>query len=41
MPDMDLLSFPEMRDAVECCTAAAPGVLFRVAGHEVLEEISP
>src|SRR6266853_1368552 len=24
MPDMDLLSFPEMADAVETCIAAAP-----------------
>ncbi len=27
-PDMDLLSFHEMRDAVECCVTAAPGVLW-------------
>ncbi len=28
MPDMDLLSFPEMRDAVEAMVNAAPGVLW-------------
>src|ERR1700730_6773570 len=28
MPDMDLLSFPEMADAVETCIAAAPNVLW-------------
>src|SRR5260370_807247 len=31
-PDMDLLSFPEMRDAVECCVSAAPGVLWLADG---------
>src|ERR1700716_3848439 len=28
MPDMDLLSFPEMADAVEACIAAAPKALW-------------
>src|ERR1700682_3141472 len=28
MPDMDLLSFPEMADAVEICIAAAPNILW-------------
>src|SRR5438045_3277428 len=28
MPDMDLLTFPEMADAVETCIAAAPEVLW-------------
>ncbi len=31
-PDMDLLSFPEMRDAVECCINAAPAVLWLADG---------
>ena len=31
-PDMDLLSFAEMRDAVECCVAAAPDVLWLADG---------
>jgi 2-methylisocitrate lyase-like PEP mutase family enzyme len=32
MPDMDLLSFPEMRDAVETMVTAAPGVLWLADG---------
>jgi 2-methylisocitrate lyase-like PEP mutase family enzyme len=32
MPDMDLLSFPEMRDAVESMVNAAPGVLWLADG---------
>jgi len=32
MPDMDLLSFPEMADAVETCIAAAPNVLWLADG---------
>jgi 2-methylisocitrate lyase-like PEP mutase family enzyme len=32
MPDMDLLSFPEMRDAVETMIAAAPKVLWLADG---------
>lgn len=32
MPDMDLLSFPEMRDAVEAIVAAAPKVLWLADG---------
>jgi 2-methylisocitrate lyase-like PEP mutase family enzyme len=32
MPDMDLLSFPEMADAVETVIAAAPGVLWLADG---------
>jgi 2-methylisocitrate lyase-like PEP mutase family enzyme len=32
MPDMDLLSFPEMRDAVEAMVTAAPGVLWLADG---------
>src|SRR5271170_3335511 len=32
MPDMDLLSFPEMADAVEACIAAAPGMLWLADG---------
>ncbi len=32
MPDMDLLAFPEMRDAVEAIVAAAPGVLWLADG---------
>ncbi len=32
MPDMDLLSFPEMRDAVETIMAAAPKVLWLADG---------
>src|SRR5690348_10583263 len=32
MPDMDLLTFPEMRDAVETAIAAAPGVLWLADG---------
>jgi 2-methylisocitrate lyase-like PEP mutase family enzyme len=32
MPDMDLLSFPEMADAVEVCIAAAPHVLWLADG---------
>ena len=32
MPDMDLLSFPEMRDTVEAITTAAPGVLWLADG---------
>src|ERR1700722_6009158 len=32
MPDMDLLSFPEMRDAVETMITAAPGVLWLADG---------
>lgn len=31
-PDMDLLSFAEMRDAVETCTTAAPGVMWLADG---------
>lgn len=31
-PDMDLLSFSEMRDAVETCVTAAPGVLWLADG---------
>ena len=32
MPDMDLLSFPEMRDAAEAMITAAPGVLWLADG---------
>ena len=32
MPDMDLLTFPEMADAVETVVAAAPGVLWLADG---------
>jgi 2-methylisocitrate lyase-like PEP mutase family enzyme len=32
MPDMDLLSFPEMADAVEVCIAAAPNILWLADG---------
>ena len=32
MPDMDLLTFPEMADAVETCIAAAPDVLWLADG---------
>src|SRR5438045_8047189 len=32
MPDMDLLTFPEMADAVEACIAAAPKVLWLADG---------
>lgn len=32
MPDMDLLSFPEMADVVEICIAAAPNVLWLADG---------
>ena len=32
MPDMDLLTFPEMADAVETCIAAAPNVLWVADG---------
>jgi 2-methylisocitrate lyase-like PEP mutase family enzyme len=32
MPDMDLLTFPEMRDAVEAMIAAAPGILWLADG---------
>src|ERR1700759_93444 len=32
MPDMDLLTFPEMRDVVETIIAAAPGVLWLADG---------
>jgi 2-methylisocitrate lyase-like PEP mutase family enzyme len=32
MPDMDLLTFPEMRDVVETMIAAAPGVLWLADG---------
>src|SRR5947209_18507877 len=32
MPDMDLLSFPEMADAVEACITAAPNVLWLADG---------
>jgi 2-methylisocitrate lyase-like PEP mutase family enzyme len=32
MPDMDLLSFPEMRDAIEVVTTAAPNVLWLADG---------
>src|SRR5690348_8497114 len=32
MPDMDLLTFPEMADAVETVIAAAPGVLWLADG---------
>jgi 2-methylisocitrate lyase-like PEP mutase family enzyme len=32
MPDMDLLTFPEMRDAVESMITAAPGVLWLADG---------
>jgi 2-methylisocitrate lyase-like PEP mutase family enzyme len=32
MPDMDLLSFAEMADAVETCIAAGPGVLWLADG---------
>ncbi len=31
-PDMDLLSFAEMRDAVETCATAAPGVMWLADG---------
>jgi 2-methylisocitrate lyase-like PEP mutase family enzyme len=32
MPDMDLLTFPEMADAIETCIAAAPNVLWLADG---------
>jgi len=32
MPDMDMLTFPEMTDAVETCIAAGPGVLWLADG---------
>ena len=32
MPDMDLLTFPEMADAVETVIAAAPNVLWLADG---------
>ena len=32
MPDMDLLTLPEMRDAVDCMVQAAPGVLWLADG---------
>src|ERR1700722_16400528 len=32
MPDMDLLTFPEMADAIESIIAAAPGVLWLADG---------
>jgi 2-methylisocitrate lyase-like PEP mutase family enzyme len=32
MPDMDLLTFPEMADAVETSIAAAPNVLWLADG---------
>src|ERR1700747_272484 len=32
MPDMDLLTFPEMADSVETCIAAAPHVLWLADG---------
>jgi len=32
MPDMDLLTFSEMADAVETCIAAAPNVLWLADG---------
>src|SRR5438477_5363397 len=32
MPDIDLLTFPEMADAVESCIAAAPNVLWLADG---------
>jgi 2-methylisocitrate lyase-like PEP mutase family enzyme len=32
MPDMDLLTFPEMRDAVETMVTAAPDVLWLADG---------
>jgi 2-methylisocitrate lyase-like PEP mutase family enzyme len=32
MPDMDLLTFPEMRDAVECIIGAAPTLLWLADG---------
>jgi 2-methylisocitrate lyase-like PEP mutase family enzyme len=32
MPDMDLVTFPEMADTVEACIAAAPGVLWLADG---------
>jgi len=32
MPDMDLLTFPEMADAIETVIAAAPGVLWLADG---------
>src|ERR1700745_2168899 len=32
MPDMDMVSFAEMADAVETCIAAAPNVLWRADG---------
>ena len=32
MPDMDLVSFSEMADAVESCIAAAPNVLWLADG---------
>jgi 2-methylisocitrate lyase-like PEP mutase family enzyme len=31
-PDMDILAFPEMRDGIETCIAAAPGVLWLADG---------
>ena len=38
MPDMDLLSAPEMADAVESCIAAAPNVLWLADGDLVEPE---
>ena len=34
MPDMDLLTFPEMADAVEACIAAAPKEIGRASCRE-------
>ena len=31
-PDMDILAFPEMREGIETCIAAAPGVLWLADG---------
>ena len=41
MPDMDLVSFNEMADAVESCIAAAPNVLWLADGEPVTAMRSP
>jgi 2,3-dimethylmalate lyase len=41
MPDMDLVSFNEMADAVESCIAAAPNVLWLADGDTVTVMRSP
>jgi hypothetical protein len=41
MPDMDLLTFPEMADAVETVIAAAPNVLWLADGDTAMATRSP